>query len=56
MGRLNNKISDKLDDEFRKAVSHKFGMRKGNLDKAVTEAIKEWTEKNKPKKDTWFIF
>ena len=51
MARLNNKISDKLDDDFRKAISHKFGMRKGNLDKAVTEAITEWTEKNKSKKE-----
>lgn len=48
MARLNSKISDKLDEDFRKAVSHKFGMRKGNLDKAVAEALTEWTEKNKP--------
>ncbi len=51
MARLGNKISDKLDKEFRIAVHHKFGMRKGNLDKAVEEAIKEWTEKNKPNND-----
>jgi len=49
LARLNNKISDKLDEEFRKVVSHKFGMRQGNLNKAVSEAIQEWTVKNKPK-------
>ena len=48
MARLSNKISDKLDEEFRKVVYHKFGMKKGNLDKAVEEALQEWTDKNKP--------
>ena len=51
MGDIYAKISEEIDDKFRKAVFAKFGLKKGNIQKAVEEAIKDWTEKNKPKND-----
>ena len=51
MGKLGIEISDKLEKEFRAVIFAKFAMKKGNINKAFEEAIKDWTEKNKPKKD-----
>lgn len=50
MGSIYAKIPDDLDDEFRRAVSakHKNIIKKGDVTKAILEALTEWTEKNKP--------
>ena len=37
-------IPKELDDEFRKEVAKKFGLRKGALSKALEEAILQWIE------------
>jgi len=42
MGKLNLVISDKLDEKFRSEVAKRLGMRKGNLTKAIEEAIDLW--------------
>ena len=55
MGNIFVNIPDKEDEEFREAILKKYGiadgMKKGALQKAAREAIKEWTAKNKPKKE-----
>jgi hypothetical protein len=45
MGKINLIISDKLEKEFREAIFKKYGMKRGNLSKAVEESIKEWIKK-----------
>ena len=52
MGRMDIVIPDELEDDFRKAVAVKLGLKKGNVSIAVEEAIKEWllNEGNKSKK------
>jgi len=52
MGNIFAKIPDAEDKEFRDAVYAKYGFKKGALEKGIQEAIKEWTEKNKPSKNT----
>lgn len=51
MGNIYAKIPDDDDKKFRDSVYAKFGFKKGSLEKGIHEAITEWTEKNKPKKD-----
>ena len=48
MAKINLIISDKLEKEFREAIFKKYGMKRGNLSKAVEEAIKEWIKKQTP--------
>jgi len=38
-------VDEKLEKEFREAVFKKYGLKRGNITKAVEEAIKEWIEK-----------
>ena len=45
MGKINLAIDDNLDEKFRVAVAKKKGMRKGNLTKAMEEAMKLWISK-----------
>ncbi len=45
MGIINAKLPDDLEDKFRTTVFNRFGMKKGNINKAVEEAIKEWINK-----------
>ena len=45
MGRIDIVISDDLENKFRKEVSIRLGMKKGNMSKAVEEAIIEWIKK-----------
>ena len=47
MGNIFAKIPDGTDEEFRKVVASKFGLKKGVMEKAVEEAILDWIEKNK---------
>ena len=44
MGTLNIIISDDLDERFRLEVAKRLGMKKGNLTKALEEAIGLWIE------------
>ncbi len=43
MGRIDATISDKLENEFRIEIIKRLGGRKGDLQKAVEEAIELWT-------------
>jgi hypothetical protein len=47
VGKLNISLSDELEEKFRKVVFEKFGMKKGNINKAFEEAIDDWIQKNK---------
>jgi hypothetical protein len=43
--RLNLTISESLEREFRETVFKRFGLHKGDIQKAVEEAIKLWIAK-----------
>lgn len=45
MGRLNLVIEDKLEKEFRDKVFQRYGMKKGNIQLAVEEALRDWIAK-----------
>ena len=45
MARLNVSVPDDLDRKFRKEIGRRYGMKKGNLQKAVAEAIALWIER-----------
>ena len=45
MGIINANLSDDLEEQFREVVFNRFGMKKGNLNKAFKEAIREWIKK-----------
>ena len=42
MGRINVELSDELEKKLRFKTIERFGGRKGDLSKAVEEAIKTW--------------
>ena len=42
MGRLVLTIPEELEQRFREAVYKRFGMKKGNITKAVVEALESW--------------
>lgn len=42
MGKLNLKIKDDIDQRFRTTVFKRMGLKKGNLTKAVEEAMLLW--------------
>lgn len=42
MGKMNIVIDDKLEEELRKTVFQRKGMKKGNISEALEEAIKHW--------------
>lgn len=42
MGRLEIVVDDEVEARFRAAVAARLGMRRGNLSKAVEEAIVAW--------------
>ena len=44
MASLNLMIDDKLDEQFRKEVVKRYGMKRGNIKKAVEEAISDWVK------------
>ncbi len=44
MGKLNVKVQDSVDDRFREEVFKRKGMKKGNLTKAIEEAMLLWIE------------
>jgi len=45
LGRLVIVIPDELERKFREEVYKRYGMKKGNLTRAVKEAIKDWINK-----------
>lgn len=47
MGRLDAVILDDLEEEFRAEVGKRFGMKKGNLSKAIEEAIRLWIKEQR---------
>lgn len=42
MGKLNVNVDDDIDEKFRNEVFKRKGMKKGNLTKAVQEAMLMW--------------
>ena len=47
MGRISVMISDELEKELRFKTIERFGGKKGDLTRAVEEAIKTWVAKEK---------
>ena len=45
MGRINVDISDELEKQLRLKTVERFGDKKGDLSKAVQEAVKTWINK-----------
>jgi hypothetical protein len=45
MGRINVDISDELEKKLRFKTVEKFGGKKGDLSRAVQEAVKTWIDK-----------
>ena len=46
LGRINVDISDELEKQLRLKTVEKFGGKKGDLSRAVQEAVKTWIDKN----------
>jgi hypothetical protein len=44
MGKMNVVISDETETRFREAVAYHKGMKKGNISKALEEAINLWLD------------
>ena len=44
MGKMNIVLDDEIEQKFRKAVFERKGMKKGNISKALEEAIKQWID------------
>jgi hypothetical protein len=42
MGRLVLNIPDELEKKFREAVYKRYGMKKGNITRAIVEALEMW--------------
>jgi len=47
MGRITVEISDELEKKLRFKTIERFGGRKGDLSKAVEEAVNIWVEKGR---------
>jgi len=47
MANLNLAIDDRLDEDFRKEVVKRYGMKKGNIKRAIEEALKQWINDGK---------
>jgi hypothetical protein len=45
LGRINIDIPDELEKQFRLKTVQKFGGKKGDLSRAVQEAVKTWINK-----------
>lgn len=44
MGKLNIAIKDETEERFRRAVADHMGLKKGNISKAMEEAIEMWID------------
>lgn len=49
MGTITVSVDDEVEKEFRKLVEEHKGGKKGDLGKAITEAMKKWAEEKKQK-------
>ena len=47
MGRISVELSDELEKALRLKTIEKFGGRKGDLSRAVEEAVEKWVAKEK---------
>lgn len=45
MGRIDVFLPDNLEKKFRKEISNRLGFKKGNITKAIIEAIEDWIKK-----------
>jgi len=45
IGKINLIISDELEKNFRNAVFKRYGLKRGNISKAIEEALNDWIEK-----------
>ena len=48
MGKMNIVISDETEMRFRKVVARELGIKKGNISRALEEAIVLWIKKEDP--------
>jgi len=46
MGRIDVILPDDLEEKFRKRVFEKYGMKRGNITKAIQKALEDWIKKN----------
>ena len=46
MGRINVELSDELEKKLRIKTIERFGGKKGDLSKAIGEAVKNWVAKS----------
>ena len=45
MGKMNIVVSNEIEGRFRKAVDYYMGLKKGNIGKAVEEALELWIDR-----------
>lgn len=44
MGKINISLDDDVEEKFREAIYQRMGMKKGNISKALEEAILQWVK------------
>jgi len=55
MGRMQIVLSNNLDRSFRAEVANRLGMKKGNMSRAIAEAIKLWIKTGDTKGGEWAL-
>jgi hypothetical protein len=50
MGRIDAVLPDKLEQRFRMEVAKRYGVKKGNMLKAISEAIEAWVSTDESRK------
>ncbi|HTS33914.1 MAG TPA: hypothetical protein VMI55_08300 [Thermoplasmata archaeon] len=50
MGRIDAVLPDKLEQRFRMEVAKRYGVKKGNMLKAISEAIESWVSTDESRK------
>ena len=51
MGRIDAVLQEDLEKRFRMEVANRYGLRKGNMLRAISEAIEMWTTTDKARAD-----
>jgi hypothetical protein len=49
MGKVTLVLNDKLEERFREAIFKSKGMRRGNIQSAIEEAVELWIQKQQSK-------